>query len=73
MPSDKKLNATVIGKRKREHGLVVLAKYIAMIMNKDFATILPNKLLEKKDKRSNFEFEIETKIVSLRSSTWYVQ
>ena len=44
----KKLRAEVIGKRKREIGLVVPAKYTAMTNDRKFAEVLLQKLEEKK-------------------------
>ena len=41
---ENKLNAIVIGKRKREVGLVVPAKYAAFTKNKTFANVLAGKL-----------------------------
>ena len=58
------LIAVVSGKRKREVGLVVPAKYVALTKNKTFANILLEKLTEKKRKHSNFEFDIITAIVA---------
>ena len=61
---ENKLNAIVIGKRKREVGLVVPAKYAALTKNKTFANALAGKLQEKKKKHPNFEFEITTATVT---------
>ena len=61
---ENKLNAIVIGKRKREVGLVVPAKYAALTKNKTFANVLAGKLQEKKRKHPNFEFEITTTTVT---------
>ena len=58
------LIAVVTGKRKREVGLVVPAKYVALTKNKTFANNLLEKLTEKKRKHSNFEFDIITAIVA---------
>ena len=44
----KKLRAEVIGKRKREIGLVVPTKYTAMTNDRKFAEVLLQKLEEKK-------------------------
>lgn len=44
-----KLVAEVVGKRKREIGLVVPAKYTATTNDRRFAEILKNKLEEKKE------------------------
>ena len=60
---ENKLNAIVIGKRKREVGLVP-AKYAALTKNKTFANVLAGKLQEKKRKHPNFEFEITTTTVT---------
>ena len=46
------LIAVVTGKRKREVGLVVPAKYVALTKKKTFANILLEKLTEKKRKHS---------------------
>ena len=54
----------IIGKRKREVGLVFPAKYVALTKSKTFANVLLGKLQEKKRKHSNFEFEILTTIVT---------
>ena len=61
---ENKLNAIVIGKRKREVGLVVPAKYAALTKNKTFANVLAGKLQEKKRKHPNLEFEITTTTVT---------
>ena len=61
---ENKLNAIVIGKRKREVGLVFPAKYAALTKNKTFAYALAGKLQEKKRKHPNFEFEITTTTVT---------
>ena len=61
---ENKLNAIVIGKRKREVGLVVPAKYAALTKNKTFANALAGKLQEKKRKHPNLEFEITTTTVT---------
>ena len=61
---EKNLIAVVTRKRKREVGLVVPAKYVALTKNKAFANILSEKLTEKKRKHSNFEFDIITVIVA---------
>ena len=55
-----KLNAFVIGKRKREVGLVVPAKYVALTGSKIFGNILLEKLKERKEKHPNFELDIIT-------------
>ena len=54
----------VIGKRKREVGLVVPAKYATLTKNKTFANVLAGELQEKKRKHPNFEFEITTTTVT---------
>ena len=61
---ENRLNAIVIGKRKREVGLVVPAKYAALTKNKTFANVLAGKLQGKKKKHPNFEFEITTATVT---------
>ena len=60
---DNKLSATVTAKRKREVGLVVPAKYVALTKDRRFANVLYEKLKEKKNKYPNFEFDIVTAIV----------
>ena len=50
--------------RKREVGILVLAKYFAFTKSKTFANILLGKLQEKKRQHPNFEFEILTAIVT---------
>ena len=56
--SSENLDAIVIGKRKREVGLVVLATYIAITKDLRVATILKKAELEKrKTKYSHFEME----------------
>ena len=57
------LSAVVTGKRKREVGLVVPAKYIALTKDRRYANVLFEKLKEKKDKYKNFEFNIVTSVV----------
>ena len=61
---ENKLNAIVIGKRKRQIGLVIPAKNAALTKNKTFANVLAGKLQEKKRKHQNFEFEITTTTVT---------
>ena len=51
---ENKLNAIVIGKGKREVGLVAPAKYAALTKNKTFANVLAEKLQEKKRKHPNY-------------------
>ena len=45
---ENKLFAVVTGKRKREVGLVVPAKYVALTKSKTFTNVLQEKLEEKK-------------------------
>ena len=61
---ENKLFAVVTGKRKREVGLVVPAKYVAFSKSKTFANVLKEKLEEKKKRYSNFEFDTITAIVA---------
>ena len=44
------LMATLVGKRKREVGLVIPAKCSAMTVNQEIITILNNELLKRKEK-----------------------
>ena len=60
---ENKLNAIVIGKRKREVGLVVPAKYAALTKNKTLTNVTGT-LQEKKRKHPNIEFEITTNTVT---------
>ena len=53
--SDNVIEAEVSGKRKREVGLIVPAKYTAYTKVKSHASILCEKLCEKKARLSNFE------------------
>ena len=53
------LSATVIGKRKREEGLVVPAKYTAVTNCKTIATTLAEILIEKMDRYTNFEMKFD--------------
>ena len=57
---ENKLTAFVVGKRKREVGLVVPAKYVALTRSKIFGNILFDKLHEKKEKHPNFELDVIT-------------
>ena len=50
--------AVVVGKRKREIGLVVPARYVAETKDKRTAEILSEELLKKKEKYSHFEFDL---------------
>ena len=61
---ENKLDAIVVGKRKREVGLIVPAKYVALTKNKTFANILFNKLQEKKKNHPNFELDVITTTVT---------
>ena len=61
---ENKLDAIVVGKRKREVGLIVPAKYVALTKNKTFANILFNKLQEKEKKHTNFELDVITTTVT---------
>lgn len=65
---DNNLEAFVVGKRKREVGLVVPAKYVAFTKSKKFGNILFDKLHEKKEKHSNFELDVITTSVINTSS-----
>ena len=68
--SDNKLEAHITGKRKREMGLIVPAKYVAITKDKIYAEILMNKLYEKKEKYPHFELEVITNRL-FRSVTKY--
>ena len=57
---ENKLTAFVVGKRKREVGLVIPAKYVALTRSKIFGNILFDKLHEKKEKHPNFELDVIT-------------
>jgi len=46
--------------RKREVGLVVPAKYVALTMSKIFRNTLFDKLHKKKEKHPNFELDVIT-------------
>ena len=50
------LTVKVRGKRKREVGLVVPAKYQAVTKSRRIADVLLTKLKEKKERREHFEF-----------------
>ena len=58
---ENKLIAMLIGKRKREVGLAVPAKYVALTKSKTFANVLLGKLQEK---IQNFKFDILPAIVT---------
>ena len=60
---ENKLDAIAVGKRKREVGLIVPAKYVPLTKNKTFANILFNKL-QKKKKHPNFELDVITTTVT---------
>ena len=54
------LMATVVGKRKREVGLVIPAKYSAITTNQAINTVLNNELLKRKEKCKHFEIKLES-------------
>ena len=60
---DKKnmLIVTVIGKRKREVGLVVPGRYTAMTERKEIIDVLSHELVKKKEKYKYFELKYEEK------------
>ena len=62
---DKKnmLIVTVIGKRKREVGLVVPGRYTAMTEGKEIIDVLNRELVKKKEKYKIFELKCEEKSV----------
>ena len=67
------LMATVVGKRKREVGLVIPAKYSAMTANQEIITVLNNELLKRKEKCKHFKMKFESVTTTRRklSSTKY--
>ena len=50
-----RVSAEEAGKRKREVGFVVLAKFRASTMNRRFAHVLDSELNSKKEKYAHFE------------------
>ena len=52
--------ATVVGKRKREVGLVIPAKYSAMTANQEIITVLNNELLKRKENYKHFKMKFES-------------
>ena len=52
--------ATVVGKRKREVGLVIPAKYSTMTANQEIITVLNNELLKRKEKYKHFKMKFES-------------
>ena len=65
LDADKKnmLIVTVIGKRKREVGLVVPGRYTAMTERKEIIDVLSRELVKKKEKYKYFELKYEEKSV----------
>ena len=59
------VDATVIGKRKREIGLVVPARYTAVTIDKRTADILFEQLQKRREKYSHFEMKITTESLYL--------
>ena len=57
---DNLLIATVVGKRKREVGLVIPSKYTAMTTKKEIIDVLNEELGKKKEKYKHFEMKFET-------------
>ena len=53
------MTATVIGKRKREVGLIIPAKYFAMTTHEEMIGVLNNELLKRKDKYKHFNVKFE--------------
>ena len=51
------VTATVIGKRKREVGLVIPAKYCAMTTHKEMISILNDELLKRKNRYQHFDMK----------------
>lgn len=51
------VTATVIGKRKREVGLVIPAKYSAMTTHKELICILNDELLKRKNRYQHFDMK----------------
>lgn len=56
---DNHVNATVTGKRKREIGLSVPAKFICFTSSKSYAKILHGELLKRKTKYSYLSLDVE--------------
>lgn len=56
---DNRVDAKVTGKRKREIGLVVPAKYFAITQDLKVAKILQDELEKKKKRYSHFEMEFD--------------
>ena len=64
LDADKKnmLIVTVIGKRKREVGLVIPGRYTAMTENKEIIDVLSSELVKKKEKYKYFELKYEESV-----------
>ena len=56
------LIVTVIGKRKREVGLVIPGRYTAMTENKEIIDVLSSELVKKKEKYKYFELKYEESV-----------
>ena len=68
---ENKLEAFVVGKRKREVELDVRAKYVVLTGSKIFGNILFDKLKKKKRKHPNFELDIIT-TRDIKTSTYEI-
>ena len=64
LDADKKnmLIVTVIGKRKREVGLVIPGRYTAMTENKEIIDVLSSEVVKKKEKHKYFELKYEKSV-----------
>ena len=54
------LMATIVGKRKRELGLVITAKYSTRTTNQEIITIINKEHLKRKEKYKHFEMKFES-------------
>ena len=54
------LMTTVVGKKKREVGLVIPAKYSAITSNQEINTVFNNELLERKENYKHFEIKLQS-------------
>ena len=63
------LTVKVRGKRKREVGLVVPAKYQAVTKSKRIADVLLTKLKEKKERLKHFEFILLEEMMVIRDQS----
>ena len=56
------LIVTVIGKRKREVGLVIPGRYTAMTEKKEIIDVLSSEFVKKKEKNKYFELKYEESV-----------